>query len=208
MDNFQTIEVRWFYPGEVPAPIGEWFETVGRRLEDIDRRSDTYLRSSSPDVGVKLRQGNLEVKYRQAQIGRFAIAGLADSRVERWSKWICADDSGWLTPTQLADKPGWLKVDKTRDRRLFRVKFGECIELTQIATPTADIAAIELTQLRVLGQNWWTLACEYFGTDLEIDRQFLPLVSNLLAGSELAKIKPQISCGYPQWSIEIGRDYT
>ncbi len=205
MDNFQTIEVRWFYRGEVPAPIGKWFETVGRRLEDIDRRSDIYLRSSSPDVGVKLRQGNLEIKYRQAEIGLFAIDGLADSRVERWSKWICADDRGELTPTQLADKPGWLKVDKIRDRRLFRVEFGDRVKLTQIATPTADIASIELTQLQVLGQDWWTLACEYFGTDLEIDGQFLQLVSNLLAESELAKIEPQISCGYPQWSIEIGR---
>jgi hypothetical protein len=111
-----------------------------------------------------------------------------------------------LTPTQLADKSGWLKVDKIRDRRLFRVEFGERIELIQVITPTASIASIELTQLQVLGQNWWTLACEYFGNDLEIDRQFLPLVSKLLAGSGIASTTPQISCGYPQWSIEIGRD--
>jgi hypothetical protein len=202
MDNFQTIEVRWFYRGEVPVQISDWFEIMGKRLEQIDRRSDIYLQSSSPDVGVKLRQGNLEVKYRQAEIGRFEIEGL-DSRVELWSKWICADDGEHLTPTQLADKSGWLKVDKIRDRRLFRVEFGDRIELIQVITPTAGIASIELTQLQVLGQNWWTLACEYFGNDLEIDRQFLPLVSNLLTGSGLANIAPHISCGYPQWSIEI-----
>lgn len=206
MDNFQTIEVRWFYRGEVPVQIGNWFETIGRRLEQIDSRSDVYLQSSSPDVGMKLRQGNLEVKYRQSEIGRFEIDGLVNSCVERWSKWICADDSGQLTPTGIVDKPGWLKVDKIRDRRLFRVEFNKRVELIQVATPTADLAAIELTRLQVLGQNWWTLACEYFGTDLEIDRQFLPVVSKLLAGSELAKITPQNSCGYPQWSIEIVRD--
>jgi hypothetical protein len=205
MDNFQTIEVRWFYRGEIPVQIGNWFETLGERLERIDRRSDVYLQSSSPDVGMKLRQGNLEVKYRQAQIGRFEIGGLVDSHVELWSKWICVDDRGLLTPTQLADKPGWLKVDKIRDRRLFRVEFDEGIKLVQVATPTADLAAIELTQLQVLGQTWWTVACEYFGNDLEIDRQFLPLVGKLLAGSGIANITPQISCGYPQWSIEIGR---
>lgn len=205
MDNFQTIEVRWFYRGEVPARIGYWFEKVGLKLEKEDCRSDVYLRSSSPDVGVKLRQGNLEVKYRQAEIGRLEIDGL-DSSVELWSKWICADDNGQLTPTQLADKPGWLKVDKIRDRRLFRVEFDRDIELIQVITPTAGIAAIELTKLQVCGQNWWTLACEYFGNDLEIDRQFLPLVTKLLSGSKLANITPQISCGYPQWSIEIDRD--
>jgi hypothetical protein len=207
MDNFQTIEVRWFYRGEMPVQIGNWFETVGRQLEKIDSRSDVYLQSNSPDVGMKLRQGNLEVKYRQAEIGRFEIDGLVNSCVERWSKWICVDDSGHLTPTQFADRPGWLKVDKIRDRRLFRVEFGERVKLIQVATPTADLAAIELTRLQVFDQNWWTIACEYFGNDLEIDRQFLPLVSKLLAESKLADITPQISCGYPQWSIEIGRDY-
>jgi hypothetical protein len=206
MDNFQTIEVRWFYRGEIPAQIGNWFGTVGQRLENIDSRSDIYLQSSSPDVGVKLRQGNLEVKYRQQQIGRFTIAGCEDSRVECWSKWICADEGGVLTPTQFATKVGWLKVDKVRDRRLFRVEFGECLELIQVERPIAEIASIELTQLQALGQSWWTLACEYFGRDLEIDRQFLPLVSKLLAGSEFDRFVPQISCGYPQWSIEIGRD--
>jgi hypothetical protein len=207
MDNFQTIEVRWFYRGEIPIQIRRWFGKVGLQLEKTDSRSDIYLQSSSPDVGVKLRQNNLEVKYRQAEIGRFAIDGLVDSRVECWSKWICVDERGQLTPTQFAAKSGWLKVDKQRDRRLFQVDFDEHrIELIQVITPTANIASIELTQLQVLGQTWWTVACEYFGSGVDIERQFLPLVSQLLTGSELANMSPQMSCGYPQWSIEIGRD--
>ena len=204
MDNFQTIEVRWFYQGALPDEIGKWFDKVGERLEKIDTRSDVYLQSSSPDVGVKLRQGNLEVKYRQQELGRFAIDGMGNSRIEQWSKWICMDDGAGLSPTKLADKPGWLKVDKIRDRRLYRVEFGEQIELTQLATPTADIAAIELTQLQVLDQNWWTVACEYFGKDLDIDRQFLPLVRMLCAGSSLSGDRVRVSCGYPQWLKAIG----
>jgi hypothetical protein len=204
MDNFQTIEVRWFYPGELPAAVSNWFETVGVRLENIDTRSDFYLQSSSPDVGVKLRQGNLEVKYRQQELGQFAIDGMANSRIEQWSKWICVDDAAGLSPTKLADKPGWLKVDKIRDRRLYRVEFGDPILLNQIATPTVDIASIELTQLQVRSQAWWTVACEYFGSDLDLDRQFLPLVKTLCAGSSLAAHQAQISCGYPQWLAAFG----
>jgi predicted component of type VI protein secretion system len=203
MDNFQTIEVRWFYPGELPAEISNWFETVGEHLENIDTRSDFYLQSSSPDVGVKLRQGNLEVKYRQQELGQFTIDGMADSRIEQWSKWICMADGGGLSLTKLADKPGWLKVDKIRDRRLFRVEFGEQIALTQIATPAAEIASIELTQLQVSSQPWWTVACEYFGKDLDLDRQFLPLVRILSAGSSIATDRARVSCGYPQWLAAI-----
>ncbi len=202
MDNFQTIEVRWFYPGELPAAVSNWFETAGARLENIDTRSDFYLQSSSPDVGVKLRQGNLEVKYRQ-QLGQFAIDGMVDSRIEQWSKWICLDDGGGLSPTKLADKPGWLKVNKIRDRRLYRVEFGEPISLTQIAIPAANIASIELTQLQVRSQTWWTVACEYFGKDLDLDRQFLPLVRTLCAGSSLSTYQSRVSGGYPQWLAAI-----
>ncbi len=206
MDNFQTIEVRWFYQGALPDEIGKWFDTAGERLENIDTRSDVYLQSSAPDIGVKSRQGNLEVKYRQQELGEFAIDGMGSSRIEQWSKWICMDDGAGLSPVKLANRPGWLKVDKIRDRRLYRVEFGDPISLTQIATPTASIASIELTQLQVLGQNWWTVACEYFGNEIEIEIEFLPLVMMLCAGSSLFRYKARVSCGYPQWLKAIGRN--
>ncbi len=204
MASFQTIEVRWFYRAKLPNEMTRWFDTLGNRLEDSDTRSDFYLQSSSPDVGVKLRQGNLELKYRQQELGRFRIAGVAeDSSIERWSKWVCVDNGAGLTPTAIAAKSGWLQVDKIRDRRLYRVEFGERLKLTQIAIPTANAASIELTRLQVLGQNWWTIACEYFGDDLDLQWQFLPLVDALCAESPLVTVRAQASCGYPQWLIEI-----
>ncbi len=199
MDNFQTIELRWFYRGTIPAEMGKWFQALGTPLEPIDTRSDLYLQSRSPDIGLKLRQGNLEVKYRQQESGNLTIEGVSESRAERWSKCICGDRESGLTPTSIASKPGWIKVDKIRDRRLYRVDFEPEIVLTQIATPTAGIAAIELTQLQVATQNWWTLACEYFGSDLDLDRQFLLLVRALRSGIPDLQIGAPISCGYPQW---------
>jgi hypothetical protein len=201
VDNFQTIEVRWFYPGVLPDEIRQWFNTLGEPLEKIDTRSDVYLQSQSPDVGVKLRQGNLEVKYRQQDLGTIAIDGLEHSQVEQWSKWICIDESSGLTPANIAGKPGWLQVDKIRDRRLYRVDFAETITLKQIATPTADIAAIELTQLQLHQQIWWTIACEYFGNNISIDR-FSALVTSLCAEFPTSISTIPISCGYPQWLIQ------
>jgi hypothetical protein len=198
VDNFQTIEVRWFYPGVLPDQVGKWFNTLGEPLEKIDTRSDFYLQSNSPDLGVKLRQGNLEVKYRQQDLGTIAIDGLENSQVEQWSKWICVDDSSGLTPTKIAGKPGWLKVDKIRDRRLYRVDVTDTVKLTQTANPTADIAAIEITQLQLQSQIWWTIACEYFGDNISID-QFGSLVRSLRAGYPSSTSPLPISCGYPQW---------
>ncbi len=199
MDNFQTIEVRWFYPGALPDEVRQWFNPLGESLEKIDTRSDFYLQSQALDIGVKLRQGNLEVKYRQQNLGTIAIEGVENSQVEQWSKWICIDrSSGGITPTNTAGKPGWLKVDKIRDRRLYRVDFADSVQLTQIASPTADIAAIELTQLQLQSQIWWTIACEYFGDNISIDR-FGVLVRSLLDGYPTSISTIPISCGYPQW---------
>jgi hypothetical protein len=203
VDNFQTIEVRWFYRGELPAEIAKWFGRLGTQLEKIDTRSDFYLQSSSPDVGVKLRHGNLEVKYRQQHLGTISVDGLNDGCIERWSKWICIDEKSGLTPTKIADLPGWLKVDKIRDRRLYAIKFGDEVQLTQIATPSAAIASIELTQLQLTDRHWWTISCEYFGDNIDLDRQFIPLVRSLRFGYPPSPSYPSISCGYPQWLMEL-----
>ena len=103
-----------------------------------------------------------------------------------------------LTSTNIAGKLGWLKVDKIRDRRLYRVDFSDTVKLTQTATPTADIAAIEITQLQLQSQIWWTIACEYFGDNISID-QFGSLVRLLRAGYPTSISTIPISCGYPQW---------
>jgi hypothetical protein len=198
VDNFKTIEVRWFYPGVIPVDLLTWFEDLGEPLV-VDNRTDVYLQSSAPDVGVKLRQGNLEVKYRQAISGTIEINDFGSSPVEEWLKWICIDDSSGLNPAQSADRSGWIQVAKSRLQRLYQVEFTDKIQLNSIAKPQAGAAAIEITQLQVAQQIWWTIACEYLGNKLDLDRQFLPLVNSLLSACPVPDPGRSISCGYPQW---------
>ena len=202
MDNFKTIEVRWFYPGVLPTELLRWFNS----LTKPDTRTDVYLQSNSPDMGLKLRQGNLEVKYRQAELGTIEVDGFGNSQVEQWSKWICIDDSSSLTPEQIADKPGWIKVAKIRHQRLYQVEFGDEIQLRSIFTPTEGAAAIEVTQLQVEDRIWWTIACEYLGDNIDLDRQFYPLVKSLLFACPLPIFTSVISCGYPEWLNQNHRD--
>ncbi len=202
MDNFGSIEIRWFYPGVLPDEISKWFATLGKPLEKIDTRSDFYLQSSSPDIGVKLRQGNLEVKSRQ-QDWTIVIDGWEHSQVEQWTKWICLDDRSSLTSSTIGSKLGWIKVDKIRDRRLYRVDFNDRLQLTQIPIPIDKAVAIEMTQLQVKDRIWWTIACEYLGNNISIDLQFVPLVRSLLVDFSLADRTRSISCGYPQWLNQV-----
>ncbi len=198
MNNFKTIEVRWFYPGVIPADLLTWWDTFGEPVV-TNNRTDVYLQSSSSDLGIKLRQGNLEVKYRQARLGTMEIDKMGSSQVEQWLKWICVDDSSGLTPAQFADQSGWIKVVKSRSQRMFQVEFTDKIQLRSIVKPQAGAAAIEITQLQVQQQIWWTIACEYLGDKLDLDRQFLPLVNSLLSSDPILNLGRSISCGYPQW---------
>ena len=210
MDNFKTIEVRWFYPGILPTEILTWFNKAGEPPVKPDIRRDVYLESISPDIGIKLREGNLEVKYRQAKIeslaqslpGGIEIDSCGISQVESWSKWICVDDTSSLTPADVANKVGWINVDKIRYQRVYKVVFDEDVQLTSISKPQANAGAIEVTGLRVFEQDWWTIACEYLGDDISVNFQFLPLVRSLLSGYPLCLDSP-FECGYPEWLNQI-----
>jgi hypothetical protein len=200
MNGTQTIEVRWFYHGSLPDEAIDWFKTLGENPSQPDARTDVYFQSSSPDLGVKLRQGNLEVKYRQQQLGNIQIERFPESQVEQWSKWICDG-----VPSSSAEKQGWIQVDKVRYQRFYQVEFLDRIQLIPIDTPRQNAAAIEITDLQLRGQSWWTIACEYLGNNISIDRQFSPLVRSLLLNHPLSTFTPSISGGYPQWLSENDR---
>ncbi|AFY94198.1 hypothetical protein [Chamaesiphon minutus] len=203
MNGTQTIELRWFYRGDLPAEIANWFDTLGSNGTDADARTDFYLQSSSPEVGIKIRQGNLEVKHLQQQFDKIDIDRFGESNIEQWSKWICHDRSAHAPATR---KQGWIQVDKVRQQRFYRVEFSDPLKLIPISTPRKNAAAIELTTLQLCGQAWWTIACEYLGDNISIDRQFLPIVRALLVSYPQTISKSSISSGYPQWLKAIDRD--
>jgi hypothetical protein len=201
---FNTIELRWFYPGELPLEILDWFAGKGTPLNSPDSRADIYLQPVTADVGVKLRQGNFELKYRQQQLGSLSIGENLTGQVETWSKWICADDlPDRLTPTKIAERSGWVRVEKVRYQRWYRVEFDRICHLRAIAAPQDGATAIEVTGLKVVDRAWWTIACEYLGDNLQLEEQFQVLVAHLLDDCPLPRSTTAISCGYPQWLMGL-----
>jgi len=64
-------------------------------------------------------------------------------------------------------------------------------------TPRKNAAAIEITQLH-LRQPRLSIACEYLGDNISIDRQFLQLVNSLFYSYPCLTFAP-ISSEYPEW---------
>ncbi|MGL4619835.1 MAG: hypothetical protein ACRCZS_12370, partial [Chroococcidiopsis sp.] len=66
-----SLELRWFISGELPLEVSSWFEQdkLGGQLQAPETREDVYLYVPECEyMGLKLRQGRLEIKWRQAEL--------------------------------------------------------------------------------------------------------------------------------------------
>lgn len=186
-----SLELRWFISGELPSDVSTWFERdkLGGCLQAPEAREDVYLYVPKCEyMGIKLRQGRLEVKWRQAELEILRLERV-EGRLEKWSKWLCEDPtSEAFQPKRVSNQKSWVKIGKVRSQRLY------------------DDCALELTQLTIKDNTWWSLALETFGAELQkIDtlQNIFELVSNTYIGSQL---QIQNSFAYPKW-IEIATIY-
>lgn len=150
-----TLEVRWLIPGPLGGQVREWF---ARFPAGEENRQDVYLVSPRLDgLSVKLRDGRaLDVKSYLGSPGILAVPGPGEGRLEWWRKvsfpYGAAERSG--------PAPGWVTVSKSRLGAWFPLPAADP---GHASVPEAGCAA-ELTDVRVGGRPWWTLALEATGS--------------------------------------------
>jgi hypothetical protein len=154
----RSLEVRWIFPGPLETAVASWFSRFPATTES---REDTYLldpqlRGSS----VKVRAGRaLEVKVYRGSRGILQVPGRACGRLEAWQKW-----SFPYSPLRQdgADPAGWLPVRKRR--RISRFSRAGGPAAARAPVPGCEPwCAVELTEVRTRGQDWWTLGLEATG---------------------------------------------
>ncbi|MFP4135356.1 MAG: hypothetical protein ACLFQP_06910 [Halothece sp.] len=145
----QTLEMRWFKPGEIPQSLRQWFEShcAGTWLKQAPTRTDWYLRPIAPCdyFNLKFREQRLEMKWRQEKLATFNLHQQWQGSVERWVKWVCEDIKEFSPEDQV-----WVAVEKTRQQRQFILSLDTFCNL-------------ELTALRVQDQQWWSIGLETTG---------------------------------------------
>jgi hypothetical protein len=158
--GIRSLEVRWIFPGPLPPAAAAWFTRFPVRLES---RQDTYLLQPRLDgLAVKIRAGGaLEVKAYQGSPGLAEVAGHPLGRLQYWRKW--SFPCGPLTAGS-SGQPGWAAVRKTRRITRFRPASG----WFQAGTPAAagqPGCGVELTEIGLGGQAWWSLGFESTGPE-------------------------------------------
>lgn len=119
-----TYELRWFSPGMIPENIETWFKQncLIDPIQPPEEREDVYLDSPKSDfLGIKLRQGRLEVKWRKAELGAVRFGDFVEGKAEKWGKWLCSDATEEsFQPNLVLSNSSWVSVQKVRYSQLYK----------------------------------------------------------------------------------------
>jgi hypothetical protein len=170
-----SAEIRWFVPGPLPDEVLNWFsrgeDLAGLRETKAGAqvREDQYLLFPHCEtVGLKLREGKLEVKAltqppKPINVND-RICGLSD----QWVKWSFGSEGLKQLEKELYQSSRWIKVKKDRYLRKYSADSDSPIEVPRNVDPLPVKGCnIELTEITVLEEKiseWYSVGFESFGT--------------------------------------------
>lgn len=214
---FSSREVRWFFNGKTDRheSLKRWFETTtpvpkdpgagppewrGRR----DDRPDVYLLvPGSDDMGIKWREGLLQIKGRVSPPDTRKFCERHAGTVERWVKWSYAslpDAYRRLFATGRDAGPATASVRKVRALRKVRLDplSGKIQEVRAEAFVHRGVV-VELTDLEVGGRSHCSLAFEAFPDDAATAAAFTRAVEAFLETLTEPVLSAADSRSYPAW---------
>jgi hypothetical protein len=177
---YYSGETRWFFRGGIPENVASWFgaQDAGRFEPE---RTDHYLEiPSCRTLGVKIRNGRLELK---ALVGSWGECNFADTVTgfrETWVKWSSGSGSE-RGIRELVTNPDdrWILVRKKRCLRRFSLENCEVKEMPAAEAQVVPGCHVELTAVHVIAsgegfsprepaawgrtERWWSLSLESFG---------------------------------------------
>lgn len=195
-----TYEVRWFNSGNIPENIESWFKhsCLLSPTKLAEKRKDVYLYTPGCDyLGIKLRQGGLEIKWRYPQKNTLHFGSLVEGNIEKWKKWRCSDSSQEsFSLQQIGDNPVWVKVGKVRYSQLYQV----IKKKPQAVSSDMDVdngCSFELTNVEVNGNKWWTIGLEAFGEDSNLKDNLQATADFIFGSYDIFPLQADDSYGYP-----------
>lgn len=196
-----TAEIRWFRPGEVPASVADWFDRLTGNDQARRARVDLYVRASCcPDLGIKLRDGRLEMKQR---IATGAIAGIGRSAgvIERWRK-VAFDAAPGLAATE--HPLGGLRFRHVaKDRWIGWLEPGERAPRTIPVDASHETACqVELATVRLDGTPWWTVGFEWACGDSDRSEALARLAGTVMDAAAAPRLEGRFCAGYPAWLMD------
>lgn len=193
---YKSKEIRWFSKTEDPG-ISKWFETHAYIFENTTPRTDYYLLlKDQKNTGIKLREGNIEIKQLISRSDKEKLVKKVKGYFEHYIKWSfnSAEDDLLMQQVIEEEKFNWIAVRKERiGYKLKENENGSIIKVKLDEFPDFG-CQVEYTRLKIKEEIWYTLALEWFGDEeLQFD---LSILNQMLSEN---KLKAKKSMGYAEF---------
>lgn len=198
-----TAEIRWFLTGSVPEEIVDFLKQLPGKFENQPERTDVYfLMNGIPELGIKLREGRVELKKRTAIHNDYSADGTT-GKVESWLKWsIQATEELNPFKAMFQDPKHWLSIRKKRSL----VKFEVADDGIPILPPEDHYPengiALEVSALEIKKTNWWTVGLECYGAPDKVHPNLLSVAPQFFGDLPGNKFSRSNSFGYPEWILQ------
>lgn len=195
LNVLMTTEVRWFYPGPLPAVALEWFTRSGS-VGTHEFRVDIYdVTAAERGVGVKIRAGGFtDSKSRISRRTGVAFGNGLVGQLEEWAKTSYDIDQAEPVPEE-----NRLAIRKSITTRRFLVNVGDGPGDEQ-AGCEAEVASLEVD-----GIESWTFCFEAFGPPQHREDALRQSMHTLFGEGPVPHeldLNAGLSCGYPGWIVD------
>lgn len=202
------LELRWYFRGPLPHEVLRWFQApaLGSLLQGPKTRTDTYLIGPGcGTVGVKHREGKIQTKVRLDEREFQDTSGRVKGIAQVWDKWSweLPDGDGTFGGHDGIDPQGpWVDVTKDRRRHWYILEEDGSLTSTANDDDKADLG-VELTTIKVLDQQWWTIAFDAFGGEGRNEEVLSKGLDWIFANYPLDPPMREDSTSYPGWLLKV-----
>jgi hypothetical protein len=192
-----TCEMRWLLDGALPGDTEQWFHRRGPQPASAPWREDRYVLPGIADMGIKEREGRLEIKGRLAVLGTHGVAPEVEGVAERWCKWSY---QAAAIEVRCFQGPA-IVVGKCRMQRHFLLEPGGRAEEAAQRDLTRRGFSVEITRIRLGAagdDSHWSLGIEAAPDDAAMLADLLRAMPGVLRDFPMA-LPRQHSLSYPEW---------
>ena len=211
-----SAEIRWFFKNKFEVELIEkWFNSQSQVFADKWDRADIYLWQPGLDkVGIKIREGKVEVKVLLADRGEVPFSNHNAGLVNDWVKYSFglqesdAENQNLLHQFSAGklntDKPLWVRVDKERLLLKFSVNPADkSVQRVPENTWPPEGCGVELTRIKVNQQTFYTFGLEAF-SNTQLERCNLEVtLERIMPDMPVSGLRRQQSYSYPGFLQEL-----
>lgn len=190
---FKSTEIRWFSSNrETLWNLYKNLPQIGEGNRESDR-TDFYLQSDTFQTGVKIREGNheIKVKYRQDEPQKYGV-------IEHWQKWSTKEPQNILNTIDSTLLGDWVAIEKKRFKKKYEIRNLDEVHWTDKEF-LEEGCGVEFTELKI-GANKqivYTFGIEAFGTNNDSRDNFGAVMNYLKL--DFSILKEFDSFGYPEF---------